>query len=538
MTTPKDDENTVLIVDDDRTLTHLLRTWLERDGYATDIFHDGDSCLAALRQTLPDAICLDLHMPGLSGLETLEKIRAKHPNLPVLILTSDTRVDTIVSAMRLGAYDYLTKPVSRTDLTNRLAHAVRSYRMSLELTRLEREVEGRGYPGIIGNAPALRALFRQMDRLAGSEITILIHGESGSGKELVARAIHEQSPRGGEAFVPVNCAAIPESLQESELFGHEKGSFTGATARRIGKFEQAHRGTLFLDEVAELSMPAQAKLLRVLQERRFTRVGATAELSSDFRLLAATHRNLAERVKKNLFREDLYFRIAVFELEIPPLRERTEDLPALAQHFLKSFRNKESLTARDIDQATMRVLGSYPWPGNVRELENAMHRASVVCEGPLIEIRHLPPRILSATAKLQSQLGGASRDDGNPRDAASNGSGPGTAGDGELVDDQPSGMPTDGAAGTSVAAPEMPSSPALPLSDENILESFGLKPSGEPVPPSPPAIGTVPMTLEELEKEAIQGSLKRLDGNLSKVCRELGIGRTTLYRKLKKYELR
>ncbi len=537
MTTTKEDQTSVLIVDDDRTLTHLLRTWLERDGYATDIFHDGDSCLTALRQTLPDAICLDLHMPGLSGLETLEKIKSKHPNLPVLILTSDTRVDTIVSAMRLGAYDYLTKPVSRTDLTNRLAHAVRSYRMSLELTRLEREVEGRGYPGIIGNAPALRALFRQMDRLAGSEITILIHGESGSGKELVARAIHEQSPRGGETFVPVNCAAIPESLQESELFGHEKGSFTGATARRIGKFEQAHRGTLFLDEVAELSMPAQAKLLRVLQERRFTRVGATAELSSDFRLLAATHRNLAERVKKNLFREDLYFRIAVFELEIPPLRQRTEDLPSLAQHFLKNFRNKESLTARDIDQATMRVLSRYPWPGNVRELENAMHRASVVCEGPLIEIRHLPPRILSATAQLQSQL----RGDDSP--APHNGSEP-TASDtassrGDGVFESPT--PEAPSAGLDPGSPDQgtapASPPALPLSEESLFESLGLKP-GDQEPPPPPPIGSVPMTLEELEKEAIQGALKRLNGNLSKVCRELGIGRTTLYRKLKKYELR
>ncbi len=493
---PTPSENLVLVVDDDRTLCHLIKSWLEKDGYAVHSYNDGESCLAALAHTLPVCICLDLHMSGLGGLETLERIKSRHPRLPVLILTSDTHVESIVTAMRRGAYDYLTKPIDRHDLTNRLRHAVENYRMALELTHLERTVEGRSYPGMVGRAPVMSSLYRQMDRLTASDITVLIQGESGSGKELVARAIHHQSARRGAPFVAVNCAAIPETLQESELFGHEKGSFTGATTRRIGKFEQADKGTLFMDEIAELSLPAQAKLLRVLQEHNFSRVGGTSELNSDFRLIAATHRDLAKRVREGKFREDLYFRVAVFELDVPPLRERREDIPDLAQKFLSDFASSEKRQhPPSLGEAVHGVLLAYDWPGNVRELQNALQRCLVIADD-VIEPRHLPPRMLR---RLEDE--GLAPDPGFTSDAMH-----------DPVELEPATHHGESPADLPVAAAPPPRQP---------------DPARDPV-----------RTLEELERDAIAAALVRADGNLSRVCRDLGIGRTTLYRKLKKYDLR
>ena len=255
----------VLVVDDDPDVRRLVRLFLESDGYATEAFGDAESCLAGLGRLLPDAVCLDLNLPGLGGIETLERIKALEPRLPVIILTANTEVDTVVTAMQRGAYDYLVKPFDRSKLLTTVRNAVERARMAVRLAALEREARGEGYPGIIGRSTAMRDLFRQLDRVSSSDITTLIFGESGSGKELVARAIHEHSGRGAGPFVALNCAAIPETLQESELFGHERGAFTGALERRIGRFEQANRGTLFLDEVGELSQSLQAKLLRVLQ---------------------------------------------------------------------------------------------------------------------------------------------------------------------------------------------------------------------------------------------------------------------------------
>jgi two-component system response regulator HydG len=406
----------------------------------------------------------------------------------VIILTSDTNVDTIVSAMRLGAYDYVAKPVQRTDLGVRIKNGVESYRMSLRLTHLEREAEGRAYPGMVGNAPPMRRLFRQMDRLAASDITLLIHGESGSGKELVARAIHAQSGRRHGPFVAVNCAAIPETLQESELFGHEKGSFTGATARRIGKFEQADRGTLFLDEVAELSLPLQAKLLRALQERSFQRVGGSKDIPSDFRLIAATHRDLAQQVREGRFRDDLYFRIVVFDLEVPPLRERPEDIPLLAATFVEDYARKEGREALVLSPEAIAVLSSYPWPGNVRELQNAMQRATVICEQGMVRPTDLPPRLLE------------------------------TIGEDKLLE----------LAASAEGTLSGPTEPAPPRAAEAASAAQRGTAKSE----------AASLTLEEMEREMIASSLERLDGNLSLVCRQLGIGRTTLYRKLKKYRIR
>jgi DNA-binding NtrC family response regulator len=341
---------------------------------------------------LPDAICLDIDMPGLSGLQTLERIREKHPRVPVIMLTGDDRVESVVAAMKLGAYDYLLKPPERQKLVATARNAVQHHRMSVEITSLKRETGGGDpFEGIVTGASSMREVFRQMDRVAAADITLLIHGESGTGKELVARAIHQQSPRKRGPFVAVNCAAIPDTLQESELFGHEKGSFTGATGKRLGRFELADKGTLFLDEVAELSLPLQAKLLRVLQDGTFQRVGGSQDIRSDFRLVAATHKDLGREVREGRFREDLYFRIVVFELELPPLRERVGDVELLSRHFLEQHgRGRETKT--EVSPEAAALMASYPWPGNVRELENVIQRAVVSSEGR-IEPEHLPARL-------------------------------------------------------------------------------------------------------------------------------------------------
>jgi DNA-binding NtrC family response regulator len=466
-------QDSIMLVDDDPDLCVLVGHWLEEEGYRVEVFPDGESCLAGLARLLPDCICLDLQLPGLSGLETLERVKAHHPRLPVVVLTADSNVETVVSTVQAGAHDYLVKPIDRPKLLTTLNNAIEHHRLSMRLAELEREVEGSGYAGLVGRSPAMKALFRQMDRVASSDITVLIRGESGTGKELVARALHENSGRRDGTFVPVNCAAIPETLEESEFFGHEKGSFTGATGRRTGHIEQAHRGTLFLDEIGELSMGLQAKLLRVLQERRFQRVGGSNELSSDFRLIAATHRDLEAEVRAGRFREDLFFRVAVFELDLPPLRDRDDDVQILADRFLDDFARREDGDRPELTEETRRVLRAYLWPGNVRELQNAMDRARLVAREGRVRPRDLPRRIVGVDAAPRLE----------PEDAA-------VAGNGASAD------------GVETAA-------------------------AEPV-----------KSLEEIERDAIAEALERTGGNLSEVVRQLGIGRTTLYRKLKKYGLR
>lgn len=474
---PNESKGTVLVVDDDHSFRVLLQRWLTNAGYTTELFADGESCLAALGQLIPAAVCLDLSLPGSGGLAVLETLRAHQPLLPVIILTADSTVNSAVAAMQLGAYDYLVKPIDRTKLLTTIKNAVERYQMALRLAQLERENSVQPFPGLIGNSAALREMLRQITRVAASDITVLVHGESGTGKELVAKSIHSFSGRNRGPFVPLNCAAIPESLQESELFGHEKGAFTGAVSRRIGKFEQADQGTLFLDEVAELSLALQAKLLRVLQERSFTRLGGSVETRSDFRLVAASHKNLAEEVKAGRFREDLFFRLAVFELDVPPLRHRSGDIPMLAQHFLNEF---TGTSATRLSAEAAQLLERYDWPGNIRELQNYMHRASVTASGETVEVRDLPARVRETQTNIESKIAGL---------------------------------------------------PELVAADLTV--------ESEPIPTPQPATETLPPTLNlaALERWAIEESIRRNSGRLSKVVAELGIGRTTLYRRMKEYNL-
>lgn len=404
-------DNLIYLVDDDENLRVLVERWLRREGYDVCTLRDGVQCLAALGEDVPEAICLDMNMPGLSGLETLERIREHNPALPVVVLTADDTAATAVQAMKLGAHDYLTKPLDQTKLITTLKNAIAHGRLAMRVTQLEREVEGRGYAGIAGTSPAMKTVFRQMDRLAVSDVSVIIHGESGTGKELVARAIHQNSSRQRGPFVAVNSAAIPEQLLESELFGHEKGAFTGAANRRIGRFEEANRGTMFLDEIGELSPPVQAKLLRVLQERTFQRVGGSATIQSDFRLITATHRNLEEEVKAGRFREDLFFRLAVFELELPPLRRRKEDVPVLAQVFIRQNKEKSGGRVDGISPSALAVLLRHDWPGNVRELQNVIQRAMVVATGEEIEATDLPERIRGGKQDSPVSAGAAAEEE-------------------------------------------------------------------------------------------------------------------------------
>ena len=387
-----EEEGLLLVVDDMEEVRRLVGNTLAREGYEIKTFGSGEACLSAMAVLIPDAIYLDVDMPGLSGLQTLEKIREKHPRVPVIMLTGDDSVESVVAAMKLGAYDYLVKPPERQKLLTVARNAIEHYRMSVQLTSLKREAGGgEGFRGIVTQAASMKEVFRQMDRVAPTDITLLVHGESGTGKELVARAIHDHSPRKRGPFVALNCAAIPDTLQESELFGHEKGSFTGATGKRLGRFELADKGTLLLDEVGELSLSLQAKLLRVLQDNTFQRVGGSQEIHSDFRLVAATHKDLVLEVREGRFREDLYFRIVVFELELPPLRERDGDLDLLVNHFLRQHQG-ERKTPLEVSPEAASVLSAYSWPGNVRELENAIQRAVIAAE-QRIEPRHLPARL-------------------------------------------------------------------------------------------------------------------------------------------------
>jgi two-component system, NtrC family, response regulator AtoC len=470
------DKGLVLVVDDLEPVRGLVASILRREGYDVETFASGEECLAALTLLMPDAIYLDLDMPGMTGLETLAAIRSKNARAPVLMLTADESVDSVVAAMKLGAYDYLAKPPSRQKLVTAAHNAIQHHRMSLQLTFLHREtgVEN-GYPELVTQAEVMKEVFRQMDRVAAADITLLVHGESGTGKELVARAVYRASARGDAGFVALNCAAIPESLQESELFGHEKGAFTGATERRLGKFELAHNGTLFLDEVGELSLALQAKLLRVLQDRTFQRVGGTQEIRSDFRLIAATHRDLAREVAQGTFREDLYFRIVVFELELPPLRDRTGDVELLTSHFLEDHARRSGAEISLSMEARDALLG-YLWPGNVRELENAIRRALVCADTGVIGRRHFPARIQQGA---QSPLVLAKALD-------------------------------------RTATPELDRSiGSEPLSNHDET-----------------------LNLEHLERRAIRKALDKTRSNVAEVSRLLGISRATLYRKLKKYALR
>jgi DNA-binding NtrC family response regulator len=380
----------VLLVEDKAELRAMLRKALERNGYTVEEAPDGNSAIDKIRSRRYQLILSDLKLPGNSGLDVLRESRRVEPTLPVILMTAYGSVQEAVTAMKDGAFDFIQKPVDLDHLKLLLERAARQQELLRENLLLREEYALRyGFPRIVGEHPSMKDASQMTQRVAATDSTVLLLGESGTGKELFARAVHHLSPRADHPFVALNCAAIPEGLVENELFGHERGAYTGAGARKIGKLELAHRGTLFLDEIGELPLAIQSKLLRVLEEKRFERVGGTQEIEVNVRILTATNKDLHAAVADKTFREDLYFRISAVPITIPPLRDRGDDVFLLAEHFLERFRREFRKPALKFKEETRARLATYAWPGNVRELQNAIERAAILADSPEIDASDL-----------------------------------------------------------------------------------------------------------------------------------------------------
>jgi two-component system nitrogen regulation response regulator NtrX len=396
----------ILVIDDEAAIRDSLRMILEYEGYEFLGAATGQDGLAAAEREAPDLVFLDIKMPGMDGLEVLQRLRTSNEALPVVMISGHATVTTAVEATRLGAFDFIEKPLASERVLVTIRNALDRSRLADENRSLKRVMEVRHQ--IVGESPALKKVTEAVRRAAPTNATVLIAGESGVGKELVARAIHRNSLRSRERFVQVNCAAIPDDLIESELFGHEKGSFTGATEKQIGKFEQADKGTIFLDEVGDMSLKTQAKVLRVLQEGEVERLGSARTIKVEVRVIAATNKRLEEEIEKGTFREDLYFRLAVIPIWVPPLRERREDIPLLVRHFVDLFSRDNNFRPKRVTPAAMDVLQRYRWKGNIRELRNTVERLIIMTPADAIDLPDLPEAIRddAAGAPASSKGGG------------------------------------------------------------------------------------------------------------------------------------
>ena len=384
----------ILIVDDEPKIRQILVLLLQDHQHEVREATCGEEALEIAPEFGPEVVLLDLSMPGIDGLTTLRRLLEQQSGLDVIMITAYGTIRTAVEAMRCGAFDYLTKPFDNDELMMLVDRALEVRRLSDEVTALRSDLEARyGFNEIIGISPQMQKVFRTMAKVAGVDATVLVTGESGTGKELVARALHRKSKRENGPFVPVNCSAIPQTLVEAEFFGHERGAFTDAHDRRVGKFEQADHGTLFLDEVGDLALDAQAKLLRALQEKQIVRIGAQSSRRIDVRVVAATNKDLEQEVAEGNFREDLFWRLNVVHLQLPPLRQRQPDLPLLFDHFVKQINRELGLSVESIGPEARKMLLEYEWPGNVRELENTLCRAMILCEGQSLTINDLPGRV-------------------------------------------------------------------------------------------------------------------------------------------------
>lgn len=484
----------ILVVDDDDAHRGMLRMMLQAWGYSVDEAADGDLAVEAVRAKPYDVVLTDVRMGRMDGIHALRGILDYNPALPVVLMTAYSSVETAVEALRLGAYDYLTKPLDFDALRETLQRAVDHSRMSVENRELRRQLsEAAAGPEILGRSPAISAMREIIATVAPTEATVLITGESGTGKELVARAVHGASARAGKPLVTVNCAALAENLLESELFGHERGAFTGADRRREGRFLQADGGTLFLDEIGEMEPGLQVKILRVLQEKEIERVGGTGCRKVDVRIVAATNRDLEAAVAAGTFREDLYYRLNVIPIHLPPLRERGRDVLLLARHFLGRFCRKKERPPLELSPLVQRILLAYAWPGNVRELENVMERLSVLVDGHIVAPEDLPARLLQSVGDIALL---------------------------PEVDEyvpEPDVLPGSGN-GEPAAAVEAPSRGfAWPDLQTLAAQGMGLK-----------------EFLDAVEMHLIEEALQRTDGVKNQAAELLGIKRTTLIEKLKK----
>lgn len=380
---------TILVVDDEKSVRDSIKMILEYEGYAIQFAENGPEALQKVQSPEVHLVLLDVKMAGMDGLEVLQRIREKNTDLPVIMISGHGTIDTAVEATKLGAFDFLPKPLDRDKLIITIRNALQQARLASDYRKLQETVEGKWQ--ILGESQKIKEIMGLIGRVAPTDARVLITGENGTGKELVARAIHRQSKRAEEPFVEVNCAAIPAELIESELFGHEKGSFTGATAQRIGKFEQANGGTLFLDEIGDMSLNAQAKVLRALEEGKIERVGGTKLMEVDVRVIAATNKNIEAAVKTGHFRDDLYHRLKVIPVHVPPLRERREDIPLLAKAFVEDVCARNGIAKKNISDDAMKKLQMRDWPGNIRELRNAIERMVILSPGSEADVALLDP---------------------------------------------------------------------------------------------------------------------------------------------------
>ena len=376
----------ILIVDDEVSILNSLSSILEDEGYDITVAKSGTEALRLCTTDPPDLMMLDIWMPEMDGLETLRRVRELTPYTQVMMMSGHGSIETAVKAIKLGAYDYIEKPLSLENVTLRVKHALEQHRLEQENRTLRTKVQGKFE--LVGQAPVMQQLRQLIETAGPTNSRVLIGGENGTGKELVARAIHQHSARASRPFVAVNCAAIPETLIESELFGHEKGAFSGATTMKRGQFEQADGGTLFLDEIGDMSLNTQAKVLRALQEQQFTRVGGTKLIKVDVRVLAASNKDLLKEIEKGAFREDLFYRLNVVPIIVPPLRDRKDDIPLLVKHFLHLHAEEQGLKLKQVSPEAMEVFTHYEWPGNIRELRNLIERLMIMVPGPVIESGH------------------------------------------------------------------------------------------------------------------------------------------------------
>ncbi len=485
-------------------MRRVLEAILRREGYDVVTAANGLQALAEMNRDIRTVIT-DLKMPGLDGMGLLRKLQTDYPEVPVVMITAHGSVENAVEAVKLGAFDYLEKPFEQEQIRQIVAKAMKTHELARRDARPE-EPQGRGRFRLIGESLAIRQIYAVVEKVANTPSTVLITGESGTGKELIARALHENSSRHGGPFIKINCAAIPKTLMESELFGYEKGAFTGAVGAKPGRFELAHGGTLFLDEIGEIPIEMQVKLLRVLQESEFERVGGIKTIKVDVRLVTATNRDLMREIQEEAFREDLFYRLNVVPIHIPPLRDRREDIPLLAEHFITKFNDRLRKEIKGISNEALACLGAYNWPGNIRELENLMERTMLFCEGPEIGARDLPPELvhlapggLGASAATASPTVGISV--------------PG------LVDDFASGP--SGTAGPSAAGPGTPTS--LPIAAN--AQAGSLKEA-------------VRAETERVERGLILRALDETNGNVTQAARKLKISRKSLQTKMKEFGLR
>jgi DNA-binding NtrC family response regulator len=521
---------TILLIDDDAEIRYSLDRVLSQEGHAVISANSGEKGIETAREKNPNLIFLDNRMEGISGIETLQHLRTAAPNSMVILMTAYGTSQTAIEAMKHGAFDYVLKPFDLVKLKELVTKALKACKDSISAEEsYEHLLNSADYAeGIVGSGERMQQVLKQVGQVAASEATVMVTGESGTGKELIARCIHKHSHRSEGPFHAVNCAAIPENLIESELFGHEKGSFTGATDAKAGQFELCHKGTLFLDEIGDMGLPTQTKILRAIQEGEIQRVGATKVKKVDVRLIAATHKNLEQMVKEKSFREDLYYRLNVVRIETPPLRERMEDLPELVDYMLQRLNKEQATGTTEISKEAMVNLQQYDWPGNVRELENALHSSSVVSKGKRILSKDLPASVTEIPEGGNKEEKKTTED--SVRDSKSKK---------EHTDDPVSEKENEPSApafgleslpGKKLAEDSHPSTPSAPSSispeeSYDIAYAHARKSSETNL-------------LEVVEKEMIQRTLKESGGNQVKASAVLGITRATLRKRIDSYGIR